>query len=260
MKRILCFITYFYMAAALPGLSDKKADALIATHLEKTTRRSAQITIQINHRRGEKPPVFLAFTWLRRVQSALTSHLIRIEAPASQKGKLLLVHEQPDGSSNYIAYRPKSVLKKKVRISGTRHYKYKSLRIAIQELIGGELGKYTHHYIGKQKVRGVDCHLIENRLKAKFKRQSDYPRSMLALGTDNHLMVKWELYGKSNRLEKKIVALESIEMDGVEMVTQAQVTDLKRGSQLLMKVTSVQYNPKFNPKLFQKEYLSRNSP
>jgi len=258
MKLLLSFTTYFCMAAALPGISGKKADALIATHLEKTTRRSARITLQVNHRRGEKPPVFLAYTWLRRVQPSFIAHLIRMEAPPSQKGKLLLVHERPDGSADYIAYRPKSKMKKKVRISGARHFKYKSLRISIQELIGGELGKYTHHYIGKQTVRGVECHLVENRIKTKFKRKSDYPRSILALGVTNHLMVRWELYGKSNRLEKKIVALETLKLEGVEMVTQAQVTNLKRDSQLLLKVNTVEYDPKFDPKLFQKKYLSRN--
>jgi len=258
MKLLLCFTTYFYMAAALPGFSGKKADALIASHLEKTTRRNARITIQVDHRRGKKPPISLAYTWLRHVRPSFTAHLIRMESPPSQKGKLVLVHEGSDGSAEYTAYRPKSTMKKKVRISGSRHYKYKSLRISIQELIGGELGKYTHHYIGQQKLRGVECHLIENRIKLNFKRKTDYPRSILALRASNHLMVRWELYDKSNRLEKEIVALETLEMEGVEMVTQAQVTNLKRGSKLLLKVNTVEYNPKFDPKLFEKKYLSRN--
>ena len=50
---------------------------------------------------------------MRKSQEGLMSHPTRMEAPPSEKDKLLLVHEKPEGESDYIAYRPNSVLKRK---------------------------------------------------------------------------------------------------------------------------------------------------
>ncbi len=259
MRQLPYLIPCLCLAVASPGLADERGDALIASYLDQTAHKNARLTIRVEHSQGIQPPIRLAFTWMRRVQSKLTSHFIRMEAPPSEKGKLLLVHQRPDGSSDYIAYRPQSALRKKVRISGARHYKHKNLRISVQELIGGELAKYTHHFLGSQEVRGVPCHLVENRLKPQFRSKSDFPRSVLALSTEKQTMVQWKLYGRSNRLVKKIVAVETREIDGIPTVIQARVTNLQRGSQLLVNVQSVEYDPQFDPELFRKEYLGRHS-
>ncbi len=260
MRRLHTLIPCLYLAAASPALADKRGDELIAGYLAQAVRMNARLTIQVEHTKGTQPPIRLAYTWMRRVQSTLTSHFIRMEAPPSEKGKLLLVHEKSNGSSDYIAYRPQSALRKKVRISGARYYKYKSLRISVQELIGGELAKYTHHFLGSREVRGVPCHLVENRLKPEFRSKSDFSRSVLALSTDRQTMVQWELYGRSNRLQKKIVAVETKEIDGIPTVTRARITNPQRGSHLLVSAQSVEYNPQLNPELFQKENLRRHSP
>ena len=98
------------LALASPVLADERGDELIAAYLDQAAGKNARVTIQIKHVKGSQPPIFLAFTWMRRVQAKLTSHFIRMEAPPSEQGKLLLVHERPDGSSDYVAYRPQSAL------------------------------------------------------------------------------------------------------------------------------------------------------
>ena len=248
------------LALASPVLADERGDELIAAYLDQAAGKNARVTIQIKHVKGSQPPIFLAFTWMRRVQAKLTSHFIRMESPPSEQGKLLLVHERPDGSSDYVAYRPQSALSKKVRISGARHYKYKSLRISVQELIGGELAKYTHHYLGNREIGGVSCHLVENRLKPEFTGKSDFPRSILALSADRMTMVQWELYDRSNRLARKMVATETKVVDGTPTVTRARISSPQRDSQLQFNVQSIEFDPSFKPDLFRKEFLKRHSP
>lgn len=256
-KRLL--IPWFCLAVASPALADERGDELIAAYLEQAARKNKRVTVQVKHVKGSQPPIVLAFTWMRRVQAKLTSHFIRMEAPPSEQGKLLLVHERPDGSSDFVAYRPQSALRKKVRISGARHYKYKSLRISVQELIGGELAKYTHHFLGSRKVGGVPCHLVENRLRPEFTGKSDFPRTILALSTDTMTMVQWELYDRTNRLARKMVATETKLVEGTPMVTQARISSPQRDSQLQWTVQSIEFDPPFEADLFRKESLQRRS-
>lgn len=259
MKPRRLLIPCICLAVASPALGDERGDELIAAYLEQAARKNKRVTVQVKHVKGSQPPIVLAFTWMRRVQSKLTSHFIRMESPPSEQGKLLLVHERPDGSSDFMAFRPQSALKKKVRISGARHYKYKSLRISVQELIGGELAKYTHHFLGSREVRGVPCHLVENRLKPEFSRKSDFPRTILALSADKMTMVQWELYDRTNRLARKIVATETRVVEGTPTVTQARISSPQRDSQLQWTVQSIEFDPPFEPDLFRKESLQQHT-
>jgi len=240
-------------------LGDPRGDELVARYLKESVRREAILTMQVDYQEPQKEGLRLDFTWMRRVRQGLTAHLIRLEAPPSEQGKLLLVQEKPDGGAEYLAYRPNSVLKKKVRISGARDYKYKGLTISVQELIGGELGKYSHQSKGVQQLQGIASNVVENVLLPKFKSDSDYPRSVIYLRQDNGLLQKWELFGKSGQLEKVIHAEEIKTLQGLPTVTVARVEELKKKSKLTLKTKEAQYHPKLNDEWFTEKYLTQNS-
>jgi Outer membrane lipoprotein-sorting protein len=240
-------------------LGDSRGDELIARYLKESVRREAILTMQVDYREPQKEGLQLEFTWTRRVRQGLTSHLIRLASPPSEQGKLLLVHEKPDGSAEYVAYRPNSVLKKKVRISGARDYKYKGLTISVQELIGGELGKYSHQSKGAQQLQGIACSVVENVLLPKFRSDSDYPRSLIYLRQDNGLLQKWELFGKAGQLEKVIHTEEIQTLQGFPTVTLARVEELKKKGVLTLRQKDAQYHPKLKDEWFSEKYLTQNS-
>lgn len=240
-------------------MGDPRGDEFVARYLKESVRREAIMTMAVDYQEPQKEGLQLMFTWMRRVQQGLTTHLIRLESPPSEQGKLLLVHEKPDGSAEYLAYRPNSVLKKKVRISGARDYKYKGLTISVQELIGGELGKYSHQSKGVQQLKGVACNIVENVLLPKFKSDSDYPKSVIYLRQDNGLLQQWELFGKSGKLEKVIHAEEIKTLQGLPTVTVARVEELKKKSKLTLRTKEAQYSPKLNDEWFSEKYLTKNS-
>jgi hypothetical protein len=239
--------------------ADPRGDELVSRYLKESVRREAILSMQVDYHEPQKEELRLEFTWMRRVRQGLTSHLIRLEAPPSEKGKLLLVQEKLDGGADYLAYRPNSVLKKKVRVSGARDYKYKGLTISVQELIGGELGKYSHQSKGVQQLQGVACNVVENVLFPKFKGDSDYPRSIIYLRQDNGLLQKWELFGKSGQLEKVIHGEEIKTLQNLPTVTIARVEELKKKSKLILTTKQAQYNPKLNDEWFSEKYLTQHS-
>jgi hypothetical protein len=219
---------------------DLRGDQLIDQYLEQSARHDAVLSIAIDYQEPKKEPVRLEFTWMRKVKQDLTSHLLRIEAPPSEKGKLLLVHERADGATDYTAYRPNSDLKKKVRISGSRDYQYKGLSISVQEIIGGELLKYTHQFKGVETLNGLTCYVVENRLRPKFKNDSNYPRLQIYLGEDNCMPLRAELFGKSDPL--KVVHFEEVQkLEGVWTITRARVEDLKKHAQLIITLKEAHY-------------------
>jgi len=259
MKRIAFYLITLTVSFAPVGLADPRGDQLINNYLNQTSRREAVVNMHVQYQEAANPPVELEFTWMRKLQNGLMSHLIRIDSPPSEKGKLLLVREKDNGDAEYVAYRPNSALKKKVRISAARNYKYKGLTISVQELIGGELGKYDHALKESQTVDGVVCDVVENRLKAEFKDDSNYPRSLCYVRRDNGMLQKWELFGNSNQLEKIIRTAQISKIQGVWTVVNAHVEDLKKKGKLTLNLKHADYHPDLKDSLFSEEYLKRNS-
>jgi hypothetical protein len=239
--------------------ADERGTQLIDRYLNQSARRNAVLSMVVDYREPQKEPIRLEFTWMRKIKKGLASHLLRMEAPPSEKGKLLLVREKSDGGTDYLAYRPNSVLKKKVRITAARNYKYKGLSISVQELIGGELQKYSHQYKGTKTVNGIQCQGVESTLLDRFRNDSDYPRTLIYLRTDNGMPLKWELFGNSGQLQKNIFAEEMKEIEGIWTLTKVRVEDLKKNSQLILTLKEANYNPELKDQSFSEEYLKQNS-
>lgn len=258
MRQTTRILILFFFIGLMPALADQQANQLISNYLNQMVRHSATFSIGVEYYVKEKAPIRLSFSWKRWVQQKKVSHLIEMEYPNSEEGKRLLVHEYPNGSSDRFAFRPKSVLKKNVRITGPRHYRYKRLRISVQELIGGELAKYTHHFLEKKRFNNKDCYLIENRLKPLFRNKSDYPRSVIALSVKNQELAQWELYDRDDHLAKLILPGKIKDIDGVRTIISFRITDPRRNSTLIFNVKSVDYHPRFDPIIFKKENLTES--
>ena len=257
--RTISLSFFFFLAFLLTAAADPRGDELLDKYLNQPLRHDSSFSMGVDYLEPQRESIHLEFEWMRKYKGGLASHLVRMEAPPSEKGKLLLVHEKPDGDADYIAYRPNSALKKKVRISGARNYKYKGFTISVQELIGGELRKYAHQFKGTQTISGVICNQVENLIKVQFKNDSNYPRSLIYLREDNGMLQRWELFGNSNQLEKIIYAEEVKKVQGFWTVIQARVEDLKKKAKLVMKLREARYNTNLKDELFTEEYLKRNS-
>jgi len=96
-------------------------------------------------------------------------------------------------------------------------------------------------------------------LKPEFKNESDYPRSVSYLRKDNGMLLKWDLFGKSNKLEKVITAEEIKQIQGFWTVTVARVDDLKKKGKLILRLQEGRYNPPLDDSLFSEDYLKQNT-
>ncbi|PYV44173.1 MAG: hypothetical protein DMG06_07655 [Acidobacteria bacterium] len=259
MRRISLFLFLGLNGFVTTIYPDARGDELIDKYLNQSARHDAVFSMRVDYREQHKEPVHLEFTWMRKMKQGVIWHLLRMESPPSEKGKLLLVQEKGDGNADYVAYRPNSALMKKVRVSGARNYKYKGLSISVQELIGGELLKYSHQFKWTERLNGVACHVVENRLRSQFKTDSNYSRSLIYLREDNGMPLKWELFGNSDKLEKIIQVEDVKKIDGLWAVARALVEDLKKKGQLTLTLKDVKPDPDLKDQWFTEDYLKQTS-
>jgi Outer membrane lipoprotein-sorting protein len=258
MKRLTGFLFCLLIGGSTSTYTDVRGDKLIEKYLNQSARHDAVFSVAVDYTKPEQEPIRLEFTWMRKIRQGLISHLLRIESPPSEKGKLLLVHERANGEADHIAYRPNSLLKKKVAISAKRHYEYKGLSVSVQELIGGELLKYSHQFKGTETINGITCDLVENRVLPQFKNDSDCPASLIYLREDNGMPLKAELFGKSDYF--KVIYFEEVKaIEGIWTITRARVEDLKDKGQLVVTLTEAHYHPDLTEHFFREEYLKENS-
>jgi len=258
MLSVLCLLASFSPEAYL-ARADASGEQIVLRYLSESARRNAILSIAVDYTEPGKERLHLEFTWMRKIKQGLASHLLRIETPESEKGKLLLVREKPGGGADYLAYRPSSVLKKKVRIAGAREYKLKGLSISVQELVGGELLMYTHEFKGDETVDGIPCRLVESTLQSRFRNDSGYPRTRIFFRKDTGMPQRWELFGKSDQLEKSIFLEEVRKIDGIWTIARARVEDLKKKGRLVLTLKEVNYHPDLKDSLFTEEYLKQAS-
>src|SRR6266516_837366 len=260
---VICQILFSALASSSAGPylagADAAGEQVVLRYLSESARKDAVLSMAVDYTEPGKERLHLEFTWMRKIKQGLASHLLRIETPESAKGKLLLVREKPGGGADYLSYRPGSVLKKKVRITGAREYKFKALTVSVQELIGGELLMYTHEFKGDQTLDGVPCRLVESTLQSRFRNDSGYPRTRIFFRRDTGMPLRWELFGKSGLLEKIISIEEVRKIDGIWTIARARVEDLKKKGRLALTLKVVNYHPDLKDSLFTEEYLRQAS-
>ena len=93
---------FSYLLCGLIGFrsnayANLRGDQLIDQYLTRSARHDAMFSVTVDYQEPTEEPVRLEFTWMPKVKSDVTCHLLRIEAPGSEQGKLLLVHEKADG-------------------------------------------------------------------------------------------------------------------------------------------------------------------
>jgi hypothetical protein len=258
MKPISGLLFCLLVGSSTISYTDVRGDKLIERYLNQSVRQGAIFSGVVDYCKPQQEPIRVEFTWMRKVKQDLISHLVRIESPLSEKGKLLLVHEKANGEADHIAYRPHSLLKKEVGISAKHRYTYKELSISVQEIIGGELLKYSHHFKGTERLNSITCHVVENRLLTQFKNDSDYPRSLIYLREDNGMPLKAELFGKPDNF--KVIYFEEVKaIDGIWTIVRAHLEDLKDKGQLVITLKEARYNPDLKDHLFSEEHLKANS-
>jgi hypothetical protein len=97
--KLLFFLPFCWLIGpSSNAYADLHGDQLVDQYLNRSARHDAVLSVRVDYQEPKKEPVRLEVTWMRKVKPELISHRLRIDAPFSEKGKLLLVHEKANGA------------------------------------------------------------------------------------------------------------------------------------------------------------------
>ena len=163
----------------------------------------------------------IEFKAQRKYSADRTATFLSVLAPAEDTNKALLAVERPNQPTEAFSYL--AGLKKLTRIGSDRHLGYRNAKVAVQDLLGMELGQYDHDAGARVKLDGES--LIKVEFKEKPWRNMAYPRIVGYFRETDQAPVKFELYDHRDEQfghrysEKAVQSFQTAKALGVKMTT-----------------------------------------
>lgn len=176
---------------------------------------------------------------------------LTVQAPREETSKALLAierQEKPTEAFSYLAG-----LKKLARLDSSRVLGFRGAKVQVQELLGMELGNYSHDNGERATSDGES--LIKINLTGKRDFALAYPRIILYFREANQQPVKFELFGNNGEIQKKVTIEEVKEIQGHQTITRVTIDDLSQKLQLKLETRKIEYDRGLPDKIFTEENL-----
>src|SRR5215470_11837597 len=215
------------------GCRDFTADMRIVTEEEKGKRDYIELKVQ------------------RKYSADQTATFLSVLAPAEDTNKALLAIERPDQPTEAFSYLPG--LKRLTKISSDRHLGYRNAKVAVQDMLGMELGQYDHDAGARVKLDGES--LIKVEFKEKPWRSMAYPRIVGFFREKDQAPVKFELYDYRDELQK-LVRVEDVKpIQSRQTITRLAIEDLQQKLKVKVETRKIEYDRGLPDSLFTEERL-----
>jgi hypothetical protein len=125
--------------------------------------------------------------------------ILRFNYPADVKGTALLTHEQGAGDDDQWLFLP-AVQRVKRIASSNQSGSFVGSEFAYEDLVVGQLDKYTYRYVGDETIDGQACYVIEYVPKNK---KSGYSKLTRWRIKDNLQELRTDFYDRKGELLKQ---------------------------------------------------------
>ncbi len=233
------------------------------THqLGETTRkwsdRIQQLKLQIFDRRGGERDRELVLDFRKDPEDRNRS-LLFFESPPEVKGVGFLQWADPHAKDEQWLYLPE--LKRVRQIStGAKHesfvgtdFSYDDLAI-ISEIIDWSESDARTNLLRQEAVDGQNCHVIEFTPAAK---DLTYGKLLVWLRADDLVIVKYELYDKSGRLQKVLVLKDIRKLGAIPTPFHMEMANVQEGSRTVVDFTEIKYDTGIDEGVFTQRALER---
>jgi Outer membrane lipoprotein-sorting protein len=210
---------------------------------------TAEMRITTEDRNGAREQI--EFKVQRRYSADRISTFLSVLAPAEDTNKALLAIERPDHPTEALSYL--AGLKRLTRIGSDSRLGYRNAKVAVQDMLGMELGQYDH---GAPARVGLDGeHLIKIELKEKPFRDMAYPRIVGFFREKDQTPEKFELYDHRDELQKLVKVEEIKPIQTRQTITRLAIEDLQQKLKVKVETRKVEYDRGLPDSLFTEERL-----
>jgi len=167
----------------------------------------------------------------------------------SDKALLAIEHEgKPTEAFSYLAG-----LRKLATLDSSRTLGFRGSKVLVQELLGMELGQYSHTAGERVNMEGEQ--LIKIEFTEKKYLNLAFPRIVGYFREENQQPVRFELFGKNGELQKKAVVEEVKTIQGHQTITKVRIDDQAQNLKLELETLKIDYDRGLPDKLFTEDHL-----
>lgn len=176
---------------------------------------------------------------------------LSVLAPAEDTNKALLAVERSDQPTEAFSYL--AGLKKLTKITSDRRLGYRNAKVAVQDMLGMELGQYDHGAGERVKPDGES--LIKIEFKEKPWRNMAYPRIIGFFREKDQTPVRFELYDHRDELQKLVKVEEIKPIQSRQTITRLAIDDIQQKLKVKIETRKVEYDRGLPDSLFTEDRL-----
>src|SRR5215475_9623625 len=193
----------------------------------------------------------MEFKAQRKYSADRIATFLSVLAPAEDTNKALLAIEPMDQPTEAFSYLVG--LKKLTKISSDRYLGYRNAKVAVQDMLGMELGQYDHS-AGERVVSDGES-LIKIEFKEKPWRNLAYPRIVGFFREKDQAPAKFELYDHRDELQKLVRVDEIKPIQNRQTITRLAIEDLRQNLKVKVETRKIEYDRGLPDSLFTEERL-----
>jgi Outer membrane lipoprotein-sorting protein len=210
---------------------------------------TAEMRITTEEQGGSREQI--EFKAQRKYSADRVATFLSVLAPAEDTNKALLAVERPDQPTEAFSYL--AGLKKLTRITSDRHLGYRNAKVAVQDMLGMELGQYDHDAGARVTADGES--LIKVEFKEKPWRNLAYPRIVGFFREKDQAPVKFELYDYRDELQKLVRVEDFKPIQSRQTITRLAIEDLQQKLKVKVETRRIEYDRGLPDSLFTEERL-----
>jgi outer membrane lipoprotein-sorting protein len=176
---------------------------------------------------------------------------LSVLAPAEDTNKALLAIERPDQPTQAVSYL--AGLKKLTKITSDKRLGYRNAKVAVQDMLGLELGQYDHGAGARVNLDGES--LIKVEFKEKPWRGMAYPRIIGFFREKDQTPARFELYDHRDELQKRVMVEEIKTIQSRQTITRLAIEDLQQKLKVKVETRKIEYDHGLPDSLFTEERL-----
>jgi hypothetical protein len=205
---------------------------------------TAEMRITTEGRDGAREQI--EFKAQRKYLTDRTVTFLSVLAPAEDTDKALLAVERSDQPTEAFSYL--AGLKKLTKITSDRRLGYRNAKVAVQDMLGMELGQYDHGAGARVKLDGEP--LIKIEFKEKPWRNLAYPRIVGFFREKDQVPASFELYDYRDELQKLVKVEEIKPIQSRQTITRLAIDDIQQNLKVKIETRKVEYDRGLPDKLF----------
>lgn len=191
------------------------------------------------------------FRLQRKYSADGASSFMTVLAPKEETDKVILAVEkngQPTEAFSYLAG-----LKKLAKLDSSRQLGFRGAKVTVQELLGMELGQYSHN-TGEHVTENGES-LVKIEFKAKPNLNLAFPRILGYFRESDQQPVRFELFDETGQVSKKMIFEEIKAVQNRQTIARVAIEDVAQKLKLKLETRKIDYDKGLSDKIFTEDNL-----